>query len=298
MDEKKYSKQELIQAGLDLIEILMAMAMDETEGSASLRHYLKDLTSENGIYKKQKDAIREMTLATNQFEKEAQVVYEKNSENSRQIESICAYFDTLLQTVQNVHVRRDAVTEKVAILHKSIADINLFVKSIQEISEQTNLLSFNASIEAARAGVAGRGFRIIAGEVKKLSNDTTAIAKNISKQINEISQSIQGLISENDLTNVVMKDLKEMAIESNKTLLAVKNDNLEITTVTKEIVNEITKNKERIFNSAEDVEKQNIHQIEKIANQAADNILAINEQISFLKEMREIFNYLKDTEGM
>ncbi len=72
-------------------------------------------------------------------------------------------------------------------LKGSIDKINCEINSIYEISAQTNLLSLNASIEAARAGEYGKGFSVVAEEVKKLAQQTTEIVKNIYEIITEIN---------------------------------------------------------------------------------------------------------------
>lgn len=82
---------------------------------------------------------------------------------------------------------------------KSIASVT---GSIQDVSDRTNILAINASIEAARAGSVGKGFRIIANEVRTLAGQTGDFAKTIEKTINEfdgvvkdITAEIQGFVS-------------------------------------------------------------------------------------------------------
>ena len=292
--ESKYSKEELIQAGINLTQILLKMTMNETDGNSVLRHYLKELTSDTGIYKQQKDAIKNMQDTSDRFESEAKEVEARNKENSNQLENVCANFEALNQSVERITSRRDILSEKVQNLHKSINDINGFIERIQKVAKQTNLLSFNASIEAARAGVAGKGFRIIAGEVKKLSNDTTAMSENIAQQISELNINIQNIIDENKATFDFMTELKRMANESSKTLNIVKDDNAKIASFTEKIVSEVALNKESIYASAQDVENQNIQQIQQIADQAAENSISINDRLSFLFEMQSLFNYMKE----
>lgn len=70
------------------------------------------------------------------------------------------------------------------------------LKFIEKISTQSNLLGLNASIEAARAGEAGRGFQVVAEEIRKMSLNTTESIKKISHVLAEISTSIQDISNE------------------------------------------------------------------------------------------------------
>lgn len=73
---------------------------------------------------------------------------------------------------------------------KSISTIANFITDIQNITKKANLLALNASIEAARAGEAGRGFSVVANEVKEVSNTIREIAESINVRINTVSDGV------------------------------------------------------------------------------------------------------------
>ena len=68
-------------------------------------------------------------------------------------------------------------------------DINVFVSNISSIAQQTKLLSLNAAIEASKAGEAGRGFSVVAEEIRKLSDESNRIAEEIAYTISQIQSS-------------------------------------------------------------------------------------------------------------
>lgn len=78
------------------------------------------------------------------------------------------------------------VEESITLLQEEFEQIKGFVETINDISEETNLLSLNASIEAARAGDAGRGFSVVADQIRKLADGSSKAASEIQKTVEGI----------------------------------------------------------------------------------------------------------------
>lgn len=83
-------------------------------------------------------------------------------------------------------------------LKSAVDNIGTYTSSITDLADQTSLLSINASIEAARAGSAGAGFRIIAGEVQSLARRSKSIAEDINTHISHAAQAVEESFNEQE----------------------------------------------------------------------------------------------------
>lgn len=105
-----------------------------------------------------------------------------------------------MENVANIIKNQSQLTEKLVAevenLKESSKRIENFVKTVDSIAGQTNLLAMNASIEAAHAGAMGKGFGVIAQEIRKLSEETTKNADKIAETLKENSVLVQNTINQ------------------------------------------------------------------------------------------------------
>lgn len=90
------------------------------------------------------------------------------------------------------------LSQSVLAAEKATLQINQIINVIENIAEQTNLLALNAAIEAARAGEAGKGFAVVADEIRKLAENSSQSTKNIAGLIHQIDTVIQNVLHKTD----------------------------------------------------------------------------------------------------
>ena len=196
----------------------------------------------------------------------------------------------MTKTVENVNSIATLIRKSdtnVGLLDESSKKIGGIVQVIKEVAEQTNLLALNAAIEAARAGEQGRGFAVVADEVRKLAERTSNATKEIATLIGDIQSHIGATVTGMQQANTQVAKSLEHVDDTEAKLHLIDEDSRKAASNVQNIVNAIREQDVAIQQVA-----SNIEQISQMAeeNSAAaiagtDTALQLDNMSSTLKEL-------------
>jgi methyl-accepting chemotaxis protein len=165
-------------------------AVDESVGS------ITDVSHIN------QDLIKQMSTLKNNSEQSIQSV--NNGKN---------VLDSNMKSTDKVYESIEKTADSVEGLRTLSEEVSNAIGAISDIADQTNLLALNAAIEAARAGEHGRGFAVVADEVRKLAEKSQKSATEIKGVISSIEQSISEVTSDTEATKDIFSELREKSQE-------------------------------------------------------------------------------------
>ena len=131
-------------------------------------------------------AMEEMRASVQEVAQNIQNTSDEAEAANVQIAECSKIVDVSTQSFEKTSTQIHAVSETISSLHQSSSSISSVVDVIQGIAEQTNLLALNAAIEAARAGEQGRGFAVVADEVRSLAQRTQQSTQEIEVMVNQL----------------------------------------------------------------------------------------------------------------
>ena len=143
-----------------------------------------------------------------------------NAENGEKI------VQQALQSIDRVHSVSMALKDDMGTLNEHAQAISRIMNVISDIADQTNLLALNAAIEAARAGEAGRGFAVVADEVRKLAEKTMASTNDVGNAIAAIQQSTSKSVQSMDNALEQVQTATTFANKSGEALREIVNNAL------------------------------------------------------------------------
>ena len=132
----------------------------------------------------------------------------------QKLKHTCMSVGRILEGAKSGSQTTTALSNSLEIFSEKFNEIHQLIEVILKISSQTNLLALNATIEAARAGEAGRGFSVVASEVKDLAASTDQAAKSISSIVEQMNQPVEDIATHSQELENTVKSAQEESITS------------------------------------------------------------------------------------
>lgn len=245
------------------------------------------------------ESVHQVTGALRGLEKEIQTIHSSTeSANDHGIQAIAilnegqAVVDQTRGEMQQIHTAMQGLKVVMGQLSGSAEEISAIVDVIDDIADQTNLLSLNASIEAARAGEHGRGFAVVAAAIGRLAEKSSLATKDIFQIIRSIQSHIQSAVVATDSsvnsvdkgslkvleTEVAFRRIAETMTQTSALLASIAKSTQLQTSATKAIMLETEKVNELTMHVSAASQEQ-LAAIEELI-QTSEHITTITQQVS------------------
>ena len=258
------SSQELTAGAQQTSESINMVAQNMevmTSGTAEQQNTVQRLEDEIKDMREKIDGLRD---SAGQMESVA-----KESANNTTIGK--AKVETAIQMMENIATQVNSSAKIVGELGKRSDEIGDIVETISGIAGQTNLLALNAAIEAARAGEHGKGFAVVAEEVRKLAEQSSTSAENITKLIATIQKDTASAVESIEQSTQDVKDGRQAVAETGQAFhgIEVQVDKLNANVATSmEHIDTVNKSSKKILTD--------VVRVKEIANQSNDNASSIS----------------------
>jgi methyl-accepting chemotaxis protein len=279
---------ELKQVATQLADIGNTVGISVSETSASI-------DSQQSETDQLAAAIEQLAASATQIAQSAASASESSKTSNEEAQKGETIAKASRESMSELTVMLDEATQSVDKLNNDTKSIATIVEVIQGIAEQTNLLALNAAIEAARAGEQGRGFAVVADEVRNLAQRTKSSTVEISNIVETIGNASGQVVDVINKANSQSSKATEMVSEASQTYANIITNVQNMTDINYEVASAA----EQQSNVSSEV-SSNVMRIKGLCDQNTHNLASISEQsqqqIQVSTKLTELIGFFRSKE--
>ena len=220
-DDAEAGQQAILQAAGDVEEVVERLSSAADNIRRQVEHSTDSMATQQERVTGSAAAMEQMNIAVLEVARNASVAAEGAERTKNKADSGAQIVQNSINALTTVHTDAQALSVGMDKLGQQAENIGTIMTVISDIADQTNLLALNAAIEAARAGEAGRGFAVVADEVRKLAEKTMTATKEVADAISGIQQGTKESIHAVNSTGSNLQAAMELVAKSGESLAEI-----------------------------------------------------------------------------
>ena len=287
------SKAEAMLAAADKLEqVGSVVSSASTQLSAQIEQSDRGAAESASRLSEAATAMNEMNATVQEVARNAGSASAASAETREKAEAGARVVEKTVHNIEEVHQLSLTLKDDMTQLNEHAQDITRIMGVISDIADQTNLLALNAAIEAARAGEAGRGFAVVADEVRKLAEKTMSSTNDVGNAIKAIQESTAKSTASVDNAVAQIEEATQFANESGRALEEI----VATAEVTADQVNAIATASEEQSAASEEINHSILEcndMSRQIAEAMAEAAKAVSDLAGQTQELTELIREMK-----